>query len=90
MNIFELAVDAFVVLLGASLFIWAKPLSLAMNYWAAQKYVRFPKWKMLPGARNAGTVMNYKSTFIWFRICGAFVVAVAVYFELLGFFSHLR
>src|SRR5580692_6290852 len=54
MNILELTVDAFVVLLGASLFIWAKPLASALNYWAAQQYVRFPKLKMLPGARNAG------------------------------------
>jgi hypothetical protein len=90
MNILELAVNAFVVLLGASLFIWAKPLASAMNYWAAQQYVRFPKLKMLPGARNAGTAMNYKSTFIWFRICGAFVCVVAVFFELLGLFSQVR
>jgi hypothetical protein len=88
MNLRELAFDAFVVLLGASLFIWAKPLASALNYWAAQQYVRFPKLKILPGAGNAGTALNYKSTFIWFRICGAFTCGVAVFFELLGLFSH--
>lgn len=90
MNIRELALDAFVVLLGASLFIWAKPLASALNYWSAQQYVRFPKLKVLPGARNVGTDFNYKTTFIWFRISGAFVCVVAVFFELLGLFSHLR
>jgi hypothetical protein len=85
MNVRELAVAAFVVLLGASLFMWAKPLASALNYWAAQQYVRFPKLKILPGARNAGTALNYKSTFIWFRICGTFICVVAVFFELLEF-----
>ena len=43
MNILELAVNAFVVLLGATVFIWAKPLASALNYWGAQRYVRFPE-----------------------------------------------
>ncbi len=90
MNIRELALDAFVVLLGASLYIWAKSLASALNYWSTQQYVRFSKLKVLPGARNAGTDLNYKTTFIWFRICGAFVCVVAVFFVLLGLFSRLR
>ena len=90
MNIRELALDAFVVLLGASLFIWAKPLASALNHWSAQQHHRFPKLKILPGARNAGTDLNYKTTFIWLRICGAFVCVVTFFFDLLGLLSRLR
>jgi hypothetical protein len=65
MNFNELAVDAFGFMLGASVFIYAKRLASALNRWAARQYVRFPKLKMLPGVRNAGTTMNYRLTFIW-------------------------
>jgi hypothetical protein len=85
MNINEWAVDAFAFMLGASVFIWAKALASALNRWAARQYIRFPKLKMLPGARNAGTAMNYRLTFIWFRICGLFVCFVVVLFDLMEY-----
>jgi hypothetical protein len=78
MNLRELSVDVIVGLLGLSLFIWATPLASALNRWAAQQYVRFPKLKLLPGAANAGTELNAKITSVWFRICGAFICAVSL------------
>jgi hypothetical protein len=60
-------------MLGAALYYWSKPMARGINSWAASYYERFPKLKALPGSRNAGTDLNYKITYIWFRICGAFV-----------------
>jgi hypothetical protein len=90
MNINELAVDVLAFTLGASMFICAKPLASALNRWAARQHVRFPTLKMLPSARNAGTTMTYRLTFIWFRICGAFVCFVAVFFDLFEYLSRPR
>jgi len=78
MNLSGLAFDIISALLGASLFIWAKPSASALNHWAAQQYVRFPKLKSLPGSAKAGTELNAKITFLWFRICGAFACLVSL------------
>ena len=79
----ELLLDANVALLGAVLFYWAKPMARALNGWAARLYERFPKLKLLPGSQNAGTELNYKITYIWFRICGAFIFISTVIFVIL-------
>jgi hypothetical protein len=78
MNFRELAFDVIVSLLGLGLFIWATPLASALNHWAAQQYVRFPKMKSLPGAANAGKELNAKIASVWFRICGAVACLVSL------------
>jgi len=78
MNFRELSLDVIAVLSGFALFIWATPLASALNQWAAQQYVRFPKMKLFPGAANAGTELNVKITSVCFRICGAFICVVSL------------
>jgi len=78
MNLSGLAPEIVAALLGASLFIWAKPSASALNHWAAQQYVRFPKLKSLPGSAKAGTELNAKIAILWFRICGVFVCLVSL------------
>lgn len=75
----EFMVDANVVLAGAGLFYWSKPIAARLNAWSVKPYERFPKLKMLPGSRNAGTELNYRTMFICFRLCGAFLFVVASY-----------
>ena len=82
-DLHEFLLDVNVALLGAVLFYWSKPMARALNSWAARCYQRFPKLKVLPGSQNAGTKLNYKITYIWFRICGAFVFISAVIFVIL-------
>jgi hypothetical protein len=78
MNFLELFLDVAAALIGLSLFIEARPLAAALNHWVAKQYVRFPKMKELPGAGNAGTESNAKTTSIVFRICGAFICLVSL------------
>jgi len=73
-------VDANGVLAGAALFYWSKPIAARINAWSVKPYQRFPKLKMLPGSRNAGTELNYRTMFIWFRLCGAFLFVDASYY----------
>jgi len=82
-NLYEFLFDANVALLGAALFYWSKPMARALNSWSAGCYERFPKLKVLPGSQNAGTELNYKVTFIWFRVCAVFVCISAVVFLIL-------
>ena len=79
-NLYEFLFDANVAMLGAALIYWSKPIAHALNGWAATCYERFPKLKILPGSQNAGTELNYKITYIWFRVCGGFVFISAVVF----------
>ena len=67
-------------LLGAALFYWSKPLARAINNWTVRIYARFPKLKILPGSQNAGTELNYRTTSICFRICGALIVVAGAFF----------
>jgi hypothetical protein len=76
----EFMVDANVVLAGAALFYWSKPIAASIDAWTVKIYQRFPKLKLLPGSRNVGTERNYRAMFIWFRICGAFIFADASYY----------
>jgi hypothetical protein len=78
MNFREVSIDVIAALSGLALFIWSTPLASALNSWAAQQYVRFPKLKLLPGAANAGTELNAKITSAWFQICGAFICVVSL------------
>jgi hypothetical protein len=82
-NLYEFLVHANVALLGAALFYWSKPMARALNSWTARCYERFPKLKVLPGSQNAGTGLNYKITYIWFRVYGVFVCISAVVFLIL-------
>jgi hypothetical protein len=68
--------------LGAALCYWAKPIARALNSRIARIYESFPKLKALPGSENAGTDLNYKATYICFRVCGASVFLSSVYFAL--------
>jgi hypothetical protein len=77
-----LFLDANFGLLGAALCYWAKPISRALNSWIARIYESFPKLKALPGSENAGTDLNYKLSYICFRVCGTCVFVSAAYFSL--------
>jgi hypothetical protein len=79
----ELLLDVNVALLGGALFYWSKPLARALNSWSARCYERFPKLKGLPGSQNVGTELNYKTAYVWFRLCGTFVSIIAVIFAIL-------
>jgi len=85
----EFLFDANVALLGAALFYWSKPMARALNSWAVSCYERFPKLKVLPGSQNAGTELNYRITYIFFRLFGAFAFVSAVVFVIL-FLRPLR
>ena len=80
--------DANVALLGAALFYWSKPMARTLNSWTVRCNERFPKLKVLPGSQNAGTELNYKIAYIWFRVCGAFAFISSVVFVIL--FLRLR
>jgi hypothetical protein len=84
----ELFFDVNSALLGAALFYWSKPLARALNDWTVRLYKRFPKLKALPGSKYAGSDLNYKTTYICFRVCGGFVfiadaIFVVLYLRLL-------
>jgi hypothetical protein len=79
----EFLFDANAALMGVAIFYWSKPMARAINRWAVRCYERFPKLKSLPGSQNAGTEWNYKTTYIFLRIVGAFVFSSAVGFVIL-------
>ena len=80
LEMFEFVLNVTMAGAGAALYILSKPLARRLNEWSAKQYERFPRLKLLPGSGNAGTALNYKITFIWFRICGAFVCLTTVLF----------
>lgn len=79
----ELLLEANAALLGMLMFYWSKPMAGALNTWAARCYERFPKLKSLLGSQNAGTELNYRITYIYFRVLGAFIFCSAVGFIIL-------
>ena len=78
--LFECLVDATFCFLGAFLFYRSSPWAHWLNAWSVSLYKRFPRLKKLPGSRYAGTELNYKLTFIWFRILGAFMFLSGLFF----------
>jgi hypothetical protein len=83
-RLIEFMADVNGVLAGTALFYWAKPFAARINAWSVKPYQRFPKLKMLPGSRNAGSELNYRIMFLWFRVCGAFLFAAAGYYLFLA------
>ena len=79
----ELVLDVNVALFAAALFYWSKPMARGVNSFAARCYERFPKLKVLPRSKYAGTELNYKIMYIWFRVCGAFAFISSVIFVIL-------
>lgn len=79
----ELLYDANAALLGILMFYWSKPMVRALNTWATRCCERFPKLKSLPGSQNAGTELNYRITYIFFRLLGAFIFCSAAGFTIL-------
>src|ERR1700730_17798120 len=79
----QFLLDANTALLGVLMFYWSKPMARALNAWAARCYERFPKLKSLPGSQNAGTELNYKITYVFFRVVGALIFFSAVGFVIL-------
>ena len=79
--------DTNAALVGAAMFYWAKPTARAINNWSARCYERFPKLKSLPGSQNAGTELNYKSTYIFLRVVGVLILSSAIGFVIL--FLHI-
>jgi hypothetical protein len=79
----EFLFDANAALMGVAIFYWSKPMARAINRWAVRCYERFPKLKSLPGSQNAGTELNYKTTYIFLRVVGALGFSSAVGFVIL-------
>lgn len=71
--LFECVLNATLCFFGALLFHRSKPWARWFNALSVRSYQRFPRLKMLGRSQYAGTEMNYKVMFIWFRICGAFL-----------------
>ncbi|MDP9147859.1 MAG: hypothetical protein M3N22_09380 [Acidobacteriota bacterium] len=80
MNISEFGFASLWALCGGSLLRWAKPIAAALNKWSVKPYERFPKLKILPGSRLAGSELNYKASLICFRLCGAIMFISGLYF----------
>jgi hypothetical protein len=82
-KLLEFFLDANIALLGAALVYWSKPIAMGLNKWAAGLYERFPKLKLLPRSEIAGTELNYKVLYIYFRVLGVFVLLSAIMFVML-------
>ena len=78
-RLFEFMVDANAALLGGALLYWSKLLAANINAWSVKPYQKFPKLKMLPSSHLAGKQSNYKTMFMWFRICGALLFVVGLF-----------
>jgi hypothetical protein len=76
----ECLVSATFCFLGALLFYRSKPWAQWFNALSVSLYQRFPRLKKMPRSRYAGSDLNYKVMFIWFRICGAFMFVSGIFF----------
>jgi hypothetical protein len=86
----EFLFDVTCGLFGAILFYWSKPMARGLSDFADRCYERFPKLKVLPGSQNAGTELNYKATYVCFRVCGAFLLISSVLLFSIFFLSLHR
>lgn len=64
---------------GALLYFRSKPWAQWFNALSVRLYKRFPTLKKMPRSQYAGTELNYKVMFIWFRICGALTFAFGIF-----------
>ncbi len=76
-----------IVLVGAALFFWAKPMSERYNAWTTSIRKRFPNINEPPSPENAQ--LNFKIIFICCRVCGASLFAGGAYY-LLHAINRLR
>ena len=74
----EYLLFANIVLVGAALFYWAKPISKRYNAWTARIRERFSNINESLGAESAQ--LNFKIIVFCCRVCGAFLIVGGAYY----------
>lgn len=74
----EYLISGNIVLAGAALFYWAKPLSKRYNAWTTRLREKSANINKPPNPKNAQ--LNFKMMFILLRVYGAFLFVGAGYF----------
>jgi hypothetical protein len=64
--------------IGALFVAFAHDIATTVNRLSVKPYERFPALKRLPRSELAGSQTNYKSTFYFLRIVGAFMLVAGI------------